>query len=165
MYSPAEHSRLFGVHSLSPTSPQIMNKIAENKIADVMTRKVWCVKPSDKLERAHRLFQAHPIHHLPVIDENGKLVGILSKSDFLKVNHMLALFDKQYEAYNQQLYRSMRVEEVMTKEVVSISPEASLSDAMKIFMQNRFHALPVVKHGTVVGILTTFDLMKFCCEL
>lgn len=142
-----------------------MIKTLQIPVSEVMTRELHIVGPQDNLERVHDIFSTNPIHHLPVVDENGHLVGMVSITDFRRVNHMLALFNKEkYESLNVKLYRSMCVEEIMTKELATLKPEETLQTAADIFRENLFHALPVIEQGTLVGLVTTHDILTYCCS-
>lgn len=142
-----------------------MVKTLQIPISEIMSRDLLIVRPEDTLDRVHDIFLANNIHHIPVVKENGNLAGIVSKTDFLKVNHMLTLFNaEKYKEYNDRLYRHIRVEEIMTKQLATLAPEDTLSIAAGIFMENLFHALPVVDDGALVGLVTTHDVISYCCS-
>lgn len=142
-----------------------MIKTLQIPVAEVMSRDLLIVKPEDTLDRVGEIFDANNIHHLPVVDAEGNLKGILSKSDFLKVNHMFTLFNKEkYESYNKKLHKCVQVHEVMTTRMATLDPDDPLSVAVGIFQENLFHALPVVDNGHLVGLLTTHDLINYCCN-
>lgn len=142
-----------------------MTKTLQVPVSEVMSRDLLIIQPTDTLDRVGDIFEANTIHHLPVVDKDGKLVGMLSKSDFLKINHMFTLFDQEkYKEYNRRLHRSVKVQEVMTRQLATLRPEDLLSVALGIFQENLFHALPVVEDGMLVGLLTTHDLIGYCCR-
>lgn len=141
----------------------MVNKTVHIPVSEVMSRELFIVRPEDTLERVNEIFRGKAIHHIPVVDKNGKLCGIVSKSDFLQVNHMLCLFNKEkYDCYNEKLYKAVRVEEIMTQKVATLTPDDALTVAAGIFSENLFHALPVVDEGNLVGIVTTQDLLGYC---
>ncbi|HHJ51108.1 MAG TPA: CBS domain-containing protein [Phaeodactylibacter sp.] len=132
-------------------------------VAELMTRDLIIVYPEDNLERVADIFRSHHLHHLPVVDSEGNLQGILSKTDFLSVNHFLAVFDdNRFSELMKRLYRSIKVKEVMNDKVVTIESHEPVSIAADIFRENLFHALPVVEDGKLVGMLTTYDLLNYC---
>ncbi len=142
-----------------------MVKTLQIPISEIMSRDLLIVRPEDKLERVNEIFHANNIHHIPVVKKDGTLVGMVSKVDFLKVNHMLSLFNaEKYEAYNEKLYHHMQVKEIMTRQLAKLSPEDTLSIAAGIFLENLFHALPVVDDGVLVGLVTTHDVISYCCN-
>ncbi len=145
------------------TLNEIVMKEKEIPVAELMTRDLIIVYPDDTLERVADIFSAHHIHHLPVVDKSGSLKGILSKTDFLRVNHFLAVFnDRRFEDLMKRLRRSIKVEEVMNDKVVTITAQEPLRVAADLFRENLFHALPVVEKGKLVGMITTYDLLTYC---
>lgn len=134
-------------------------------VAEIMTRDLLIVEPDDTLEKVRDIFQSNRVHHVPVVDKSGKLAGIISKSDFNRVNHILTLTDvEKYKEYNDMLYRSLTAAAIMTKQVATVSPEDTLEVVADFFRENLFHAVPVVNRDFLVGIVTTHDLINYCCS-
>lgn len=134
-------------------------------VSELMTRDLLVVHPADKLKRVKEIFDGNNIHHIPVVDKRGRIMGLIAKGDFLKVNHLLCLFDaERYAEYNDMLHRDLSVEEIMTTKLVTLNPDDELSIAADIFRENLFHALPVVDRGQLIGLLTTHDLLNYCCR-
>lgn len=138
----------------------VANKL-EIPIADVMTHQPYSLSPMDQLDRADQLCRTYNIHHLPVVDISGKVIGIVSQSDLLKVSYGFSLFKKKDpESYNRSLYKNLLVRDVMTRDVTCLQAGAPLEDALRIFERNQFHAIPVVEHEVLVGIVTPLDLLR-----
>ncbi len=130
--------------------------------ADLMTHDVVTVSPDDLVERVAELFQKYNIHHLPVINPLGLVVGIVSKADFLKVHHYFSIFaTPQSEEMNRKLFRSLLVQEIMSEKIARVEPQTSLKRVVELLLCNQFHALPVVERGALRGILTTYDIINF----
>ncbi|MBK6902699.1 MAG: CBS domain-containing protein [Saprospirales bacterium] len=132
-------------------------------IKQIMTTEVLTVHPGDTMEQVHLVFRSSDIHHLPVVDEEGRVVGIISKSDYYSISNAFPLFRPDLRAAaNDRLFKSLLVEDVMTRQVATLTPEDSISIAAGYFKENLFHAIPIVdKGGLLVGILTTFDLLNY----
>lgn len=132
-------------------------------IKQIMTTEVLTVHPGDTMEQVHLVFRSSDIHHLPVVDEESRVVGIISKSDYYSISNAFPLFRPDLRAAaNDRLFKSLLVEDVMTRQVAMLSPEDSISVAAGYFKENLFHAIPIVdKGGMLVGILTTFDLLNY----
>ena len=132
-------------------------------IKQIMTTEVLTVLPGDTLEEVHRIFHAGEIHHLPVVDEERKVVGIISKSDYFSISNAFPLFRSDLrDAANERLFKSLLVEDIMTRQVATLLPDDSITVAAGYFKENIFHAIPIVdREGKLVGILTTFDLLNF----
>ncbi|MCB0651381.1 MAG: CBS domain-containing protein [Saprospiraceae bacterium] len=133
------------------------------KIMDVMTTEVVAVKATDTMDRVSLIFNSKEIHHIPVVNPENKVVGIISKTDYHKLEHGFTLFrSKESQAYNDAIMRSLLASDAMTKQVVTLLPTESISVAVDIFRENLFHAIPVVdEHQKLVGILTTYDLLNY----
>lgn len=132
-------------------------------VSQVMTTEVVTVRPDDTMELVHRIFHTSEIHHLPVVDEDGKVVGIISKSDYYSISNAFPLFRPDLrDAANERLFRSLLVDDVMTRQVATLFPDDSITVAAGFFKENLFHAIPIVdKQGKLLGILTTFDLLNY----
>ncbi len=131
------------------------------KVHEVMTTDVYIIQPDTTLLEAQKIFQANTFHHLPVVSD-GHLQGILSKSDILLISSAFPLDDPALRAEkNQPLLSRMLAEEVMTRNVVRLRPDMALEVAVGIFLENLFHALPVVdEKGNLLGILSWLDLIR-----
>ncbi len=134
----------------------------QTKVAQIMTTKVVTLHPHETMDKVREFFRKQNIHHLPVV-QYGKVVGMISQTDYLKILHGFTLFKtKQSEAYNDAILRSLLVGEVMTKQVATLHPEDTVQVAVGYFRENLFHALPIVDDkGDLVGILTTYDLLNY----
>ena len=77
-------------------------------VSTIMTRTLVVIKPNDPIEVVHNLFEKNNFHHMPVVDHN-KLVGIVSKTDYLKIRHMLAT-TWSGEAVCQEMYKDMSLQ-------------------------------------------------------
>lgn len=135
-------------------------------VGQLMTTNVLFVRPDDLMEKVDDIFRMNNIHHIPVIESSGKVVGIVSKTDYFKILHGFTLFKtEKSEEYNKAILRSLLVKEVMSKQVAKLNPEDGVMVAAGFFRENLFHALPVVdKRNNLVGILTTFDLLNYAFE-
>ncbi|MDJ0699355.1 MAG: CBS domain-containing protein [Woeseiaceae bacterium] len=125
------------------------------KIGRIMSEWPATVSPGDLLSEARELFEAHGIHHLPVVDVET-LVGILSTSDFLK----LFLLDRSSPSL-----RRAEVRHVMHRNPVVIHVDATLREAAEKLAVGEFHALPVIDDDArLVGIVTTSDLLEYLLQ-
>lgn len=134
-----------------------MNK--DLPISEIMTKNIVRINLNDELTTAESLFKKNHIRHLPVL-EKDHIVGILSYTDLLRISFADAV-DDNGEGVETTVYDMFTIEQVMTKKVVSVSPETSLQEVGNIFLTHEFHALPVVKDGNLVGIVTTTDVIRY----
>ena len=128
-------------------------------VSTIMTEKLITVNPKDKLSVVKEIFDAHKIHHLPVV-RYKTIVGILSKSDllyFLKG----ATYDNGYEdMLNEARLNNYTADEIMTTGMAKVSSKDRIGVAVEVFKENLFHAIPVVDNDELVGILTTYDIIR-----
>ncbi len=132
-------------------------------VSKIMTTNVITLAPRDLMMRVKEIFATENIHHIPVVDGEDRVIGIVSQNDFSKILHGFTLFRTQKsEDYNNAMLNALLVEDVMTKQVATLHPEDSITIAADIFKENLFHALPVVDNDKkLVGILTTYDLLIY----
>lgn len=117
-------------------------------LSSIMIKDLITVTPDDKLSTVKNLFRNKRIHHIPVI-ENGQIVGLLTTADLLWLN-------KSFEEYD-----SIQVKDIMTRKLATLTPNDKIGSAAELFLLNRFHAVPVVENGKLVGIVTSFDILKY----
>jgi len=131
-------------------------------VGKIMTTNVITLHPEDTMDKVKVIFDTNSIHHIPIVEDN-KVVGIISKTDYLKLLHSFTLFKTtKSDSYNAAIMRSLLVSEVMTKQVAKLNLTDSVETAVGFFRENLFHALPVVTtEGNLVGIITTYDLLNF----
>ncbi len=132
-------------------------------ISEIMTRDVITVTPEDNMSSVDAIFKKHNIHHIPVVDKNSKVVGLISSTDYNKLLNTFTFFkNKKSEDYNKAVMRSLLVEDVMTKQVATLQESHSIMVAVGIFNENLFHAIPVIDdEQKLIGIITTFDLINY----
>ena len=119
-----------------------------------MTSNLVTVRPDAPIQKVADIFARHNFHHLPVTDGQGVLLGIISREDFAKVEYVLSYQDGKTA-------NAICASDVMTKYPLSLSPEDSVGLAADIFLANKFHALPIIEGGILVGLVTTHDLIAF----
>jgi len=134
---------------------------ANTAIREIMTTKLVTVGPDAKAEEIKAIFDKQDFHHLPVVDRGEKLVGIISREDFSKVAHVLALKKKERDNGTIDPKANLVAEDMMTRYPLFLDPEDTIGLAADIFMANKFHALPIVEDEQLLGLVTTHDLLKF----
>lgn len=121
-----------------------------------MTDKVVTIGKDTTLLEAHRLMGTKRIRSLPVI-ENGVIVGLVTRTDLMSSDPSRLASHKNQEISLKIL--TQPVEKVMTSSVMTISPEAALTEAAKLMLENKIHSLPVVSaEKKMAGIITESDL-------
>lgn len=136
------------------------------KVRDVMTTDPIRVTPDTGLREAARLMVRHRVSGLPVVDERGRLVGILTEGDFIRQEatrdrpHGVSLLDALFGEGELAAVTAETVSEVMTRSVVTITPEATLGEAARVLGRRNLKSLPVVDlDGELVGIISRADVV------
>ena len=143
------------------------------RVKDIMTRKLITVSPETEIIQAARLLLENRINGVPVVDEAGRLVGILCQSDLisqqktLPIPSLFTFLDGYIPlASNKQIEREARkiaaitVAQAMTPDPVVVNPETSIQTVAALMVDNNFHSLPVVEDGRLVGIVGKEDVLK-----
>lgn len=130
------------------------------KIEDIMSADVTCIDLDERLSVVKELFIKHKFHHLMVIDQNNKLVAVISERDYLKAtNSNLELptaSDKDLAMLNK------RVHQIVAKKLVAIKQFSPFSAAIKIFHDTGVSCLPVINSSNEpVGIITGRDIINW----
>lgn len=129
----------------------------ETLVKSVMSGSPVTAGPDAPLRQAVNLMRERKIRHLPVVDEGGRLVGILTDRDVRHAALVPAL--AEHLTWEVRRLKALRVRDVMTWSVVTTHPEATLTQAGLTMFQRRIGSLPVVDDGRLVGILTETDIL------
>ena len=136
--------------------------IKSRPISDIMTKEVVTVSRGDDLETAEFLFKKKKIRHIPVVVDDN-IVGMLSYTDLLRISFADAV-DEDESTVDTIVYNMFTIEQVMAKNVMSVSPSASIKEVAEILAAREFHAIPVVDDNHLVGIVTTTDLINYLLD-
>lgn len=150
------------------------------KIKEFMSTKIISVGKGMSVKEFIKLMEENKITGSPVVDEHGKVIGVISVSDVIKrsnyISQELAHCDECYEVdpstgmvevhkyYTQELFEK-NIDCLMTKKPISISPEADLEEAVKVFLTTPIHRILVMEGDKVAGIISTKDTLKALAQL
>lgn len=110
------------------------------------------VSPDSRVLDIHRMFVEEEIHGAPVVDETGALQGVISTLDLLR-----AVRD---DADREDWRGDATAADIMTRELVTVSPNAPIAEVAKTMRDQRIHRVLVVEKRELVGVITTFDLLR-----
>jgi CBS domain-containing protein len=140
------------------------------KVSDVMTRRVISVSPETSVFVAIQLMLKHHVSGLPVIDNHGKLVGILSEGDLLRRGEIEterkrslwldALFGPADGAADYVHSHGLAVMEVMTRDPMTVTENTRLDEVVRLMENRKVKRLPVLRDGKVIGIVSRANLMR-----
>ena len=145
-------------------------------VQSIMTRDVVSVKPDTPLQEAAEVLARHGFDGMPVVDEENKLVGILTEYDliskgssihlptFQKVIENLGIYHKDKSRFNKDFAElsALQVKDVMNKDPLTLSDDATYEEAVAAFRDHhRVNPIPVVdRDRRVIGVVSRFDILK-----
>ncbi len=143
-------------------------------VADIMERDVPTVGPEDDVETVLRVMRAHELPGIPVVNEGGRCIGIITEADLvlseegadLHLPHYFELFGgfvfleplQRFEARLRKAFAS-EARDLMTEDPVTVAPDATVAEAARLIASKRHNRLPVVEHGRLVGVVTRLDVL------
>ena len=142
------------------------------KVKDIMSTDVKTIGPDSSVEEAAEILSNNNISGLPVV-EGENLLGIVSESDLIVKDKKLHFPDyinviggiiylESYKKFKEEFKKfvAVKVEDLMTKKVVTVGPEDSVEDAATIMSDEDINRLPVVEGNKLVGIITRGDIVR-----
>ena len=118
-----------------------------SRVGDLMSTALVFVRDTDTIALARREMRRAGIHHLPVVDEHQNLIGVISRTDLTEGRSRPG--------------RRQRIGEIMSRAVVTVTPETSITLASELMLDHVFRSLPVVgSDGQLIGILTETDVLR-----
>ncbi len=145
--------------------------MAKHRVADFMSRKVVSLRPDASVREAEALLAKHGIGGAPVVDEHGRVRGVVSQRDLVRLEATPATAGQSGEFYtDMEEFRDLAktpverhgtpVEKVMTTNVIQVGPDAEVAEAARTMRAHRVHRLLVIDGQVLVGILTAQDLLR-----
>jgi CBS domain-containing protein len=148
-------------------------------VADIMDRDPVTVSPDDDVETVLRLLKDNELPGIPVVNEGGRCVGIITEQDLviddeagkLHLPHYIELFGgvvvleplRHFEDRLRKVFAS-KAKDMMTEDPVTVEASAPVAEAARLISERRHNRLPVVEHGRMVGIVTRVDVLEALTE-
>ena len=143
-------------------------------VRDIMETDVPVVRPDDSVESVLKLLREHALPGVPVVNEGGRCVGIITEADLvlseeegdLHLPHYFELFGgvvfleplRRFESRLRKAFSST-ARDLMTEDPVTIEPTATVREAARVIARRKHNRLPVVEHGRLVGVVTRVDVL------
>lgn len=143
------------------------------KVRDIMTTDVVSVKRETTIRDLAELFTTRRVGSVPVVDQNGNLIGIVTESDLIEqdkslhIPTVISLFDwvfylesdKKFEKELQKM-TGQTVGDIYVETVETVTPDTPVNDVADIMSSKKLHAVPVVEGRRLVGIVSRIDLIR-----
>ncbi|MEZ4919890.1 MAG: CBS domain-containing protein [Saprospiraceae bacterium] len=119
-------------------------------VSSIMTKNVITLHPDTTLGEAREIMLTKRIHHLPVLEEGRKLVGIVTTWDFFKLG------------LSVNEYKDMKVKEVMTGNIAKLDQSQHIGAVAEVLLEHLFHAVPITDdENNLEGIVTSSDVLRY----
>lgn len=144
------------------------------RVRDVMDPEPVTVGPETSVEDVVRLLRANELHGVPVVNDGGRCLGIITEADLvlsdeegdLHLPHYIELFGgfvflEPLRHFEERLRKAVasRARDLMTEDPVTIEPDATVREAARVIADSGHNRLPVVEHGRLVGVVTRLDVL------
>jgi len=148
------------------------------KVKDIMSKEVFTAQPEMNISEVTKILAENKIHGVPVVDENKKIIGIITETNFFaKVNGepVLSQFVENVKEnklpdvgdlkVRDEIDAETKVKEIMTKDCVTIDPEMETEELFEVFRKRGFHTIPVADaEGILCGIVSVADLIAMSAK-
>jgi CBS domain-containing protein len=144
------------------------------RVRDIMETDVPVVRPGDSVESVLQLLRDHSLPGVPVVNEGGRCVGIITEADLvlseeegdLHLPHYFELWGgvvfleplRRYESRVRKAFSST-ARQLMTEDPITIEADEPVSHAARLIAERKHNRLPVVEHGRLVGVVTRVDVL------
>ncbi|ABB38875.1 CBS domain containing membrane protein [Oleidesulfovibrio alaskensis G20] len=132
-------------------------------VGDLMTTELFTLLETDTLKTARSLMQLARIRHIPIVDEHGRFIGLLTHRDILEAT--ISRFAEVENSVQDEIDSGIPVSEIMRTDVRRVPPDMRLRDAAEMLFRHKYGCLPVVESGILVGIVTEADFLKLTISL
>lgn len=130
------------------------------KVSDLMTTKVFSLRLDKQVFIAQQIMDWAHIRHIPVVDQRGRVVGLVSHRDILRAS-VSTVSSKVAKLEQRQHLSSIAVRDIMQTRVRTISPDAPVQDAARLMLKEKIGCLPVVNaEQELLGVITEHDMLR-----
>jgi CBS domain-containing protein len=173
-----EKGKVLGICGARDVLTALQAKLAGKSAADCGSMSLTVLKEDDAIAKAVTLFHDEHIHRIPVVDKNGKLMGIVSLVDLLlryaagsakgavsgRASKHGRTSHSGTDGGEKPSFPQLPVSNIMTKLVATCSPNAKAADVVKLLNDQGISSVVLVQNDSPVGIVTTKDLLREVCE-
>ncbi len=144
-----------------------------SKVSDVMSRDVITVRPETSLRELAEILSAKNINGVPVVDDDGDVIGVVSESDLVEQNRPLhiptvfVILDSIIPLENpwrmQKEFKRLtasKVEDIYSRPAICVKPDTEITEVARIMSEKQIHTIPVVDRGRLVGVIGKVDVIR-----
>ena len=141
--------------------------------ADIMTTKIHTVHLDTEIKALAKTFVEHNVNAMPVVDDDGKLLGMVTQTDLveqdtpLHIPTVISLFDwviylESPKKFMEEVRKvtARKVGEICSKDVVTCAPETPVATVASLMVDNKVHLIPVVENERMVGVIARLDIIR-----
>lgn len=141
--------------------------------SDIMTTNIYTVHQDTEIKALAKLFVEHRVNAMPVVDDGGTLVGMVTQTDLveqdkpLHIPTVISLFDwviylESPKKFSEEVRKvtARKVDEICSTEVVTCAPDTPVADVASLMVDNKVHLIPVVTEGRMVGVVARLDVIR-----
>lgn len=150
-----KHSEDFYIRAL-------LNKV---KLQEIMGGRVIAIREDEPFSRVEEIFRERHIRHLPIVDDNHKLVGIMTQRDLYRISAPRRDEDGN-SVYDKETLDGYVLKHVMTKNPFTLTPNNTVAEALLAIVDKKFGCIPIVdQYRTLVGIVTQIDILRIGAQI
>ena len=127
-------------------------------VADLMKTDLVTLSEEDSLDIAEQTMRFAKVHHLPVVDPAGRMLGIITQSDIIRVS--VSSFADLTEPEDRAIKREILAKDIMVRQLTTVTPETTALHAARLLATHEYSCLPVVKDDRIVGLITDRDFLQ-----
>ncbi len=132
------------------------------RVRDLMTADVFTIRADESIQALQDLMNEKFIRHVPVVDDEDALVGLVSDRDLMR-QAQLADVTLPLSA-RREVLNAARVADIMTDDVATVDVDAPVAEAAAIMLENKYGCVPVLEEGLLAGILTEADFVRHVAD-
>ena len=131
-------------------------------VKDRMSKHPLTITDTESISDTHRYMQEQSVRHLPVVDKEGKMVGLVTDKDLLRAEPSAATSLSMWEIHS--LLDRVKVKDVMVRDVITTAEDTPIEEAAQLMRDHKIGCLPVMRQGKMVGIITETDILSTFME-
>ena len=153
------------IESKGNAREQIANLIDQTKLKDIMATEVISINARDRFSEVARKMKEFSIRHLPVVDDQNRLVGMITQRMLYQIKSPRKLVDGEWY-YDAEMLNDVILEHVMQKDIFSLQFDLSMGQALLKMVHNKYGSIPIVDdQRKLIGLITRNDVLKVAAQI